>query len=111
MNALSLSTASATARPADRLLGAPARLFLLAPPRRPRIDAIFSEAIVLCMNGGRHPHGHEVQCVAARIWSEIQVGPRKVPWDLIMPGCGRHRRLIAAALAALGVTGSDGKPP
>lgn len=111
MHAPPLSTTSAAAPLADRLLPVRTRPFLLAPVRKSLVDTIFAEAIVLCMNEGRRPAGHEVQDVAARIWSDIQVSPRKIPWDDIVPGCGRHRRIVAAARAALGDARTDGKPP
>ena len=85
--------------------------FSLPRRRRQPIDGIYAEAIVLCMNEGRRPAGHEVHVVAARVWSDIQVGSPKIPWDDIAPGCGRHRRIVAAALAALGDARGDGKPP
>ena len=111
MHGASQSTDSATALPADRPRPVRARRFLRAPARRRPIDRIFAEAIVICMNEGRLPAGHEVQAVAARIWSEIQIGPRKVPWDDILPGSARHRRMVAAARAALGDSERGGKPP
>jgi hypothetical protein len=40
--------------------------------------------------------------VAARIWRDIQYDGPKIPWGDIVPGCRRHRRMIAAARAALG---------
>jgi hypothetical protein len=63
------------------------------------------------MKEGRLPARHEVQAVAARIWSDIQTASPKVPWDDIVPGCGRHRRIVAAARAALGDPRSVAEPP
>jgi len=63
------------------------------------------------MKEGRLPARHEVEAAAARIWSDIQTATPKIPWDAIVPGCGRHRRIVAAARAALGDSRSDGKPP
>ena len=111
MHAAPPTIASATFLLAGHSHEGRARPFLLAPARPPPIDRIFALAIVQCMNEGRRPAGHEVQSVAARIWSDVQAGPRKVPWDDIVPGCGRHRRIVAAALAALGEARSGGKPP
>ena len=111
MHAAPPTIASATFLLADHSHEGRARHFLLAPVRPPPIDRIFALAIVQCMNEGRRPAGHEVQSVAARIWSDVQAGPRKVPWDEIVPGCGRHRRIVAAARAALGEARSGGKPP
>src|SRR3954464_11334363 len=111
MHAVPLSTAAATTLLADRSPTAPARSFLLTLPIRRPIDAIFASAIVSCLNEGRRATGDEVQAVAARIWSDIQVGPGQIPWNEIVPGCGRHRRLVAAARVALGDERSDGKPP
>ena len=102
MHAALLSPASATLLLPDRSLAARARPFLLAPARHEPIDRIFARPIVLCLNEGRRPAGDEVQAVAARIWSDIQVGSPKIPWDDIDPGCNRHRRIVAAARAALG---------
>jgi hypothetical protein len=75
------------------------------------IDRIFAPAIVRCMNEGRRPSNDEIDAVAARIWSDIQPGPRRIPWNHVMPGCGLHRRLVAVARAALGHTKHDGEPP
>lgn len=111
MHAASPTAFPATAVPADRSRPDRARPFLLAPPGRQPIDRVFAEAIVRCMNEGRLPAGHEVQSVAARIWSDVQVVSPKIPWADIVPGCGRHRRIVAAARAALGDPRSDGKPP
>ena len=111
MHAAPLTSVSATPALADPSLPGRARSFLLAPPRRRPIDRIFAEAIVQCMKEGRLPARHEVQAVAARIWSDIQTASPKVPWNDIVPGCGRHRRIVAAARAALGDARSDGKPP
>ena len=111
MHAVRQPTASATVLLAGGPLPVRTRPFLLAPVQRQPIDRIFAEAIVLCMNEGRRPARHEVQAVAARIWNDIQVGSPKIPWDDIVPGCGRHRRIVAAARAALGDARSGGKPP
>lgn len=111
MHAASPTILSATGPLADRSRPVQAQPFLLAPPERKPIDSIFAEAIVRCMNEGRRPAGHEVQTVAARIWSDVQIASPKVPWDDIVPGCGRYRRMVAAARAALGDVRSDGKPP
>jgi hypothetical protein len=78
--------------------------------RRPG-GGIFPDAIISCIAEGRPPGGHEVLAVAARIWSDLQIGSANIPWEGIIPGCSRHRRMVAAALVALrGATG-DGKPP
>ena len=105
------TTASASTLLADRSRPDRALPFLLAPARRQPIDRIFAPAIVRCMNEGRRPSGHEIEAVAATIWSDIQCSPRKIPWGDIMPGCGRHRRIVAAARAALGDACGGGKPP
>ena len=101
----------APALPVDRSRPVSARPFLLAPPERRPIDRIFAAAIVRCMKEGRRPAGHEVQAVAARIWSDIQTASPKIPWDDIVPGCDAHRRIVAAARAARGDARSYGKPP
>lgn len=111
MHAASLTTASATGHLADRLFAVRPRPFLLPPVRRSPIDRIFAEAIVLCMNEGRRAANREAQAVAARIWSDIHIGSSKIPWDDIVPGCGRYRRGVSAAWAALGDMGNGGKPP
>ena len=75
---------------------------LLAPPKRSRLDDIFAEEIVLCMVEARRPGRHHVERVAARIWNDVQPGGAKIGWRDIVPGSPRHRRMIAAARAALG---------
>lgn len=110
MHAASPNAPSASALLVAHSRPVPARPFLLAPPERRPIDRMFAEAIICCMKEGRLPARQEVQAVAARIWSDIQTASPKIPWDDIVPGCRRHRRLVAAARAALGDSGS-GKPP
>lgn len=75
---------------------------LLAPPKRSRVEHIFAEEIVVCMIEARHPAPHEVDVVAARIWNDIQAGGVKKCWCDVVSGSRRHRRMIAAARAALG---------
>lgn len=87
---------------------------LMAPARRSLIGNIFADEIVACMVEARRPTAAEVQKVAARIWAEVQVGDPLISWRELVPGCGRYRRMIAAARAALGdrkQAGSELKPP
>ncbi len=88
-----------------------AQPFLLAPVRGRPIDRIFPSAIVRCMSQGRLPFSHEVEAVAARIWSDIQRRPQRILWDEVTPGCDQHRRILAAARAARGDTPRVGGPP
>lgn len=111
MHAAVPATPSAPTRLSDRSIPVRVRPFILTPAHRQPIDRIFAQAIVLCMSEGRRPSGHEIGALAARIWSDIQPGPRKVPWDDVMPGSRQHRRIVAAARAALGDTARDGEPP
>jgi hypothetical protein len=86
----------------------------MATGRRSLIGNIFADEIVACMAEARRPTPAEVQRVAARIWSEVQAGEPWIAWRKLVPGCGRYRRMIAAARAALGDR-NDGrrgdKPP
>lgn len=79
----------------------PSQSYALGPAKRSFAGNLADE-IVLCLVEGRHPAGHEVDAVAARIWRDIQTGGPKIPWRDIVPGCRRHQRIIAAARAALG---------
>jgi hypothetical protein len=61
-----------------------------------------ADEIVRCLVEGRDPAGHEIQAVAARIWCDIHADGPRIAWNDIDPSCGPHRRMIAAARAALG---------
>jgi hypothetical protein len=75
---------------------------LPAPPRRSRLDPIFADEIVLCMNEARRPTPQEIDRIAARIWNDFQTGLARVGWRDVVPGSQRHRQMVAAARAALG---------
>lgn len=87
-----------------------AHSFPPATAHLPSIDRIFAPAIVRCMNEGRLPSNDEIDAVAA-LWSDIQFGPRKIPWDHVTPGGSRDPRLVAVARAARGDTKHCGEPP
>lgn len=79
----------------------------MLPPRRSRIGNIFAEEIISCLVEPHPPTRREIEAVAARIWSEIQAGGRKVRWCDLEPDCRQRSRMIAAARAAL--CGSDSR--
>ena len=110
MDVVPPSTAPATVLLTDGSLPVRTQPFRPSPARPRPVERIFAEAIVLCMKEARRPASLEVQAVAARIWNDMQAGPRKTSWDEILPGCGRHRQILAAARVALG-QGTDGRPP
>jgi hypothetical protein len=95
------STASVIADRAGRPLLIPSRRHAPGPTTRSSVGNLADE-IVQCLTEGRHPAAYEVQAVAAKIWDDFQAGSPKIPWDDILPGCKRHKRMIAAARAALG---------
>jgi hypothetical protein len=111
MHAAPRTTAPATGLVADRSLPVPPQPAVPGETRRRPGGAIFADAIISCIAEGRQPAGHEVRAVAARIWSDLQIGSANIPWEGIVPGCSRHRRIVAVALAALRGATSDGKPP
>jgi hypothetical protein len=71
------------------------------PLKRSRLGPIFPEAVVRCINEARPPVRDEIEAVAAKIWSDVQAGGGTVRWRQLIPGSIRHRRMIAAARAAL----------
>ena len=71
------------------------------PLKRSRLGPIFPEAVVRCINEARPPVRDEIEAVAAKIWSDVQDGGGTVRWRQLIPGSIRHRRMIAAARAAL----------
>ncbi|MDT9600834.1 hypothetical protein [Sphingosinicella rhizophila] len=67
-----------------------------------RANRMFPTAVVICLADAREPTALEIDMVAARIWHDVQPG-FKQQWGDVAPGSRTHRRMIAAARAALGL--------